>query len=378
MKPANAKDDEWQFLLSFLRASNSSVVITDAKKDDHPIIFVNAAFERTTGYTADEIVGLNCRVLQGDDRDQPERLKIQQSLANEVACECLLRNYRKNGQMFWNQLFLFPFKNKGETVCFVGIQSDVTRERKMLEKLQATSVERAQLIETLNSSKVRMARLSLELLNAQEAERKAVARELHDELGQRLSALNMLLHRAHPHFAATGVSDLWNQAKHQITGLVGLVRDISASLRPPGLDLFGLEESVRKLLTRHLQNGPSWVFEYAGLPKRLTPAIEISVFRIVQESITNIMRHSRANHVVVEVNGGVNMEELELIVRDDGVGFDSSSWPERSAREGRMGLIGMSERVALLGGTFSVNSLPGSGTRITATIPLGAADGFIA
>lgn len=232
------------------------------------------------------------------------------------------------------------------------------------------AIERGRLIERLNAKQRRMAVLSQALVQAQEAERKALARELHDELGQRLTALNMLLHRARPWFADTEGQTLWNTAEHEMTQLIGMIRDLSASLRPPGLDLFGLQATIEQLLARRFENGPAWVLEYAGLPHRLAPVIEITVYRIVQESVTNIVRHANAHQVVVEINGGAHGDELELIVRDDGTGFDARRWRERGARDGRAGLAGMSERVQLLGGTFEVASRPGGGTRIVAVIPL--------
>lgn len=145
---------------------------------------------------------------------------------------------------------------------------------------------------------------------------------------------------------------------------------MSASLRPPGLDFFGLEPTIRQLLARQFEGGPAWIFEYAGLPQRLAPAVEIGVFRIVQESVTNIVRHADARHVVVEINGGADGSELELVVRDDGAGSDAANWRERAARAGRTGLAGMGERIQLLGGQFLVDSTPGQGTRIAATLRL--------
>jgi len=232
------------------------------------------------------------------------------------------------------------------------------------------AVERGRLVERLNAKQQRMAQLSQALVQAQEAERQALARELHDELGQRLTALNMLLHRSHPWFPDDEGQALWHTAEREMTQLVGMVRDLSASLRPPGLDLFGLQATIEQLLVRRFGDGPAWVFEYAGLPRRLAPVIEISVYRVVQESVTNIVRHAHARQVIVEINGGADGDELELIVRDDGAGFDASHWRERSARNGRAGLAGMSERVQLLGGTFDVASRPGAGTRIEVVIPL--------
>lgn len=375
MTPDDMQDEKWQFLLSFLNASNASIVIADARAPDFPIVFVNPTFERVTGYTAGDALGRNCRFLQNDDRDQPELAAVARALAGGAAVQVVLRNYRKSGEMFWNKLHLFPFRDAGGTIThFIGAQHDVTLEHALVDTLERVAAERAQLIERLDRKRDQLARLSLDLINAQEAERKAVARELHDELGQRLTALNMLLHRSLPYFQAGEAHALWRQAEQEMGSLVELVRDMSVSLRPPGLDYFGLEPTLRELLTRQFRDGPGWVFEYAGLPRRLAPEIEITVFRIVQESVTNIQRHARARHVVVEVNGGAAGTELELIVRDDGRGFDPARLADL-AHAGRSGLSGMRERAGLLGGAFEVDSRPGGGTRIVVTLPLAAREG---
>lgn len=358
-------------IYAFANASNSSIVITDASAPDFPIVFVNPSFEAMTGYAQREIVGQNCRFLQGGDRVQEARAMVRGALERGASCECLLRNYRKTGEMFWNKLYLFPLRLSGAAVThIVGVQHDVTEERRVLAELEETAAERARLIEKLDAKRRDMDRLSMDLIKAQESERKALARELHDELGQRLSALNLVLHRALPYLQADEARTLWREAEVDIASLVGLVRDMSVSLRPPGLDFFGLEPTVRQLLARHFENGPDWIFEYAGLPQRLAPTIEISVFRIVQESVTNIVRHARASHVVIEINGGADGSELEVSVRDDGIGFDALAWREHAALTGRAGLVGMSERLYLLGGGFTVTSAPGKGTHVIATLPL--------
>ena len=357
-------------LLRFLEASSSPVVVTDALAPDQPIVLVNPAFEAMTGYRRDDIVGRNCRFLQGGDRDQPARGIIAAALAAGRACECELRNYRKDGTMFWNRLYLFPLRNDAGCITHVaGIQHDVSAEKASYACLETLAAERADLIRQLERERAHMARLSLDLIKAQENERKQVARELHEEFAQRLTALQLVLHSARPRFG-TGDADLWHEAENAIVALVGLVRAMSVSLRPPSLDDFGLEPTIRQMLGRLFAAGPDWVFEYAGLPARLTPLVEISVFRIVQESATNIVRHARATRAVVEINRDAAGMELELIVRDNGIGFDAAHWHTLAGRGDCTGLARIGERVELLGGRFDVQSSAGGGTRITATLPL--------
>jgi PAS domain S-box-containing protein len=369
MENSIAQTKDWLVLTSFLNASNTSLIITDAKADDQPIIFANPAFEKMTGYSLADVLGKNCRFLQNDDRSQQERASISSSIRREEACEHLLRNYRKNGQMFWNKLYIFPFKKNGEVTHFVGIQHDVTAEISLLSALRNTAAERAQLIEMLHSERDQLTRLSHDLINAQEAERKALARELHDEFGQRLCAIKMLLDRSKPFVTGPQIGDLWSQAGQELADLIAMARNISAMLRPPSLELFGLEATLHDLLSRQLTRGPTWNFEYTHVPQHLPPAAEISIFRIVQESITNIVRHANATHVVVKVIYDAEKKEITLTISDNGSGFESSKLDSLRKYATHMGLTGMSERVKLLGGEFHVDSDPGSGTRVIVTLP---------
>ena len=359
-------------LLRFLEASSSPVVVTDALAPDQPIVLVNPAFETMTGYGRDDVLGRNCRFLQGADRDQPARGVIAAALAAGRPCECELRNYRKDGTPFWNRLYLCPLKNDdGHVTHMVGIQHDISAEKAAYAGLEALAAERADLIRQLERERAHLARLSHDLILAQESERRQVAHELHEELAQRLTALQLVLHRARPCFEAGDAGALWQEAESGIIALVDLARGMSVSLRPPSLDHFGLEPTVRQLLARLFAGGPDWIFEYAGLPARLEPLVEISVFRIVQESASNIVRHARAARAVVEIAGDAAGTALELIVRDDGAGFDAARWRARTygaAQGGGLAVIG--ERVELLGGRFDVRSRPGAGTRVTATLPL--------
>jgi PAS domain S-box-containing protein len=358
-------------LLRFLEASSSPVVVTDALAPDQPIVLVNPAFEAMSGYRRGDVVGRNCRFLQGDDRDQPARGVIAAALAAGRPCECELRNYRKDGTLFWNRLYLFPLQDDGGRITHVaGIQHDISAEKAAYARLEALAAERADLIRQLERKRTHMARLSHGLIQAQETERKQVARELHEEIAQRLAALQLELYRARPCFDAGGAAALWQEAESGIVALVSLARSMSVSLRPPSLDDFGLEPTIRQLLARQFAGGPEWVFEYVGLPDRLAPLVEITVFRIVHESVSNIVRHARAARAVVEIVGDPDDTTLELIVRDDGAGFDAARWRARTHGDAHGGLAIIGERVELLGGSFDVSSSPGAGTRVTATLPL--------
>ncbi|MFC5460661.1 EAL and GGDEF domain-containing protein [Massilia niabensis] len=130
-------NDSERFFRTMLQLSNSPILITDAKARDNPIILVNPAFERATGYRAEEVLGRNCRLLQNDDRQQPGRTVIANAVRTGTSCDALLRNYRKDGQMFWIRIYMFPVTDsRGDITHFVGIQHEVTAETEFVHALK--------------------------------------------------------------------------------------------------------------------------------------------------------------------------------------------------------------------------------------------------
>ncbi|MDH0618574.1 PAS domain S-box protein [Pseudomonas fulva] len=125
-----------QLLQSMVDASNDGIVVAEQEGDDTILIYVNAAFERLTGYSRDEILYQDCRFLQGDDRDQLGRARIRKALAEGQACREVLRNYRKDGTAFWNELSITPLRHAADQrLYFIGVQKDVTRQVEMEREL---------------------------------------------------------------------------------------------------------------------------------------------------------------------------------------------------------------------------------------------------
>jgi signal transduction histidine kinase len=212
-------------------------------------------------------------------------------------------------------------------------------------------------------------RLSARLVNAQEDERRRIARELHDEVGQALTAVQVELALARQRLAPVSSSgNLLGEAESLTNGALRTVRDLSQLLHPSALDDLGLTAALGSFLhgfgRRH---GIRTDFIEEGLDGRLVPEAERAVYRIVQEALTNVARHARASTCRVRLLGmGPN---VKVVVEDDGVGFDVAGI-DRPGRGHGLGLLGMRERVAQLRGSIQVKSRPGDGgTRIEIELP---------
>lgn len=130
-------DVQLNLLERAINASSNGIVITDAQQEDNPIIYVNEAFEQITGYAFNEIAGYNCRFLQGNDQQQPALTDLRNALQQGKECHAVLKNYRKDGTQFWNELYIAPIHNaQGKVTNLIGVQTDITERKKAEEALQ--------------------------------------------------------------------------------------------------------------------------------------------------------------------------------------------------------------------------------------------------
>ncbi len=218
-------------------------------------------------------------------------------------------------------------------------------------------------------SEVTLQLLSRRLLEAQENERRAIARELHDELGQSLQAIKINLQTAqrYPQEGATRLAE----SLEVVDQTIQQVRTLSVDLRPSLLDDLGLVAALEWYIDRQAQRvGFDGQFVATPPDLRLDPTVEIVCFRVVQEALTNIARHTQARRVRVALQQ--QAEELHLVIHDDGVGFDVRAAQERVLQGESFGLLSMRERVELAGGDFAITSSPTQGTEIRVRFPLHA------
>ena len=231
------------------------------------------------------------------------------------------------------------------------------------------ATERRRAAKALEGANERLRFLSRRLFHIQEEERRHLARELHDEIGQTLTAAKINLKIIAPNVPAKSTGRL-DDSIQLLDHLLRQVRELSLNLRPPLLDELGLVPTLRWLVDQQAQRAGlrvTFTTNVNGL--EMDPDIRTTCFRVAQEAITNVIRHSGAKNMAVELRREV--ERLTLNVRDDGAGFDPSAIQQRGATQDfTLGLVSMKERALLVRGGFEVHSVPGQGTEIRAWFPL--------
>jgi signal transduction histidine kinase len=251
-----------------------------------------------------------------------------------------------------------------------------TRKRSAVEKqalVQDNERSLSELLDRANTLGEELQAISRELLNVQEEERKKISRELHDEVGQLLAAMTVNLELmkkglrpADEPFLREKIGDTERLASE----MFGRIRTFLSELRPAALDHLGLAVVARRLLndfTRRTGIDIEMSGEFEALD-RLAGDSRIVVFRLMQECLTNVVKHARAN--VVRVSVERDGEAVRIEVADDGEGFVREGAGPGSGKRGGLGILGMRERMGLVGGEFRIESSPGKGTTVTARIPV--------
>jgi PAS domain S-box-containing protein len=228
----------------------------------------------------------------------------------------------------------------------------------------SSAIENAELFEQVRAGRERQRKLTKSLVDIQETERRRIARELHDHLGQSLTGLQFMLETAKNQAQASQRTEL-EQVQEAVSEIIRDVREMSLNLRPSMLDDMGLMPTLLWHFDRYTsQTGIHVNFQYEEYSRRIPLEIETAAYRIVQEALTNVARHAQVQEVFV----GLVMQEETLWVEilDNGKGFDTIAEPDRPSS----GLSGMRERAGLLGGYLLVESFLNQGTQVLAALPL--------
>lgn len=233
----------------------------------------------------------------------------------------------------------------------------------------AVAIENARLWDEIQNKERMLKKLLNNVVSAQEEERRRISRELHDEMGQNLTSLLIGLRVLENTEACCMKEELIGGMSKTVSEMISSIHDLALELRPPTLDDLGLVPA----LVRYIQDCPERLgisvdHEVLGTNGRhLSHEAEIAAYRMVQEALTNVARHSHASKASVILNQGG--PSLSIIIEDNGDGFDLKEFKGKKGQTKRLGLFGMQERAALVGGSVTVESSPGAGTSVYIEIP---------
>ncbi|MFB3905898.1 MAG: PAS domain S-box protein [Acidobacteriota bacterium] len=360
---ARSRETERQLLVSNQRLAGILSIAQDAIisiDSQQRIQMFNRGAEQIFGYTAAEVLGQPLGLLLPDRFIDSHQRHVQAfgkgpEVARMMGERREILGRRKDGSEFPAEASISKLVQPDGEMVYTVILRDITDRKEKENELQASREE--------------LRRLAAHLESVRDEESKRIAREVHDELGQSLTALKMRL------FALSGeISPTDQKLQHKlqelvdvVSGTMDTVRRIATQLRPSLLDSLGLEAAIRSHVEGFQKTtGIETVLDLEKLEPEPDSQLSIALFRMVQEALTNVARHSEATRVKVELKKIQNpLPFLRLEIADDGKGFSV-----QKARRKSLGLIGMKERALNLGGDVSVQSQPGQGAKVIACIPL--------
>jgi two-component system sensor histidine kinase UhpB len=340
----SALDAEARFQATFEQAAVGIAHVAP----DGSWLRVNQRLCDIIGYCRDELMGRTFQDITHPDDLNSDLAKVQQMLRGEIPSYSMEKRYfHKNGDIVWINLTVsLLWKTVGEPDYFISVVEDISLRK---------------------AAEGEIARLTQSLVSLQESERQYLALELHDEIGQRLSAIKFSLSVARKKSLNHAVLPLLDQIHDITNSLITSIKGMAHALRPSQLDDFGLLTALRALVEDIGEQSELAISVEENIgERRFPPEIELTGYRVVQEALSNVLRHSRSQRVCLRLHQ--EQGELTISISDEGLGFDQTN----SRLTHGLGLIGMRERVSALAGKFTVDSAPGKGATVKARLPLQA------
>jgi PAS domain S-box-containing protein len=314
--------------------------------------FTNRSWQQYTGLSVEETAGWGWKSTVHPDDIALHLEKWRAAVSAGGKFDSAARYRGANGGYRWFLVRAVPLRDeRGNVLRWYGVLMDI-EDRMRAER-------------SLRESAARLQHLSRRLLTVQEEERRHLARELHDEFGQLLATITLQLHAAKTVAGAAARSTL-EECMSILQRAGDEVRSLALELRPTVLDTAGLDATLRWLASQHEQRTGTTT-EVIGHLNDVPGDVAIAAFRVVQEALTNVLRHARARRIWIELNQ--TDAGVEIAVGDDGVGFDVAETVERTSGLGHLGLLGMKERIEILGGNLKIDSRPGRGTHVRIWLP---------
>jgi PAS domain S-box-containing protein len=335
------------------RQTQSAVIITDA---DGNITWVNSAFTRITEYGPEEVMGKKPgSFLQGKETDPSTVQYLRDKINDKQSFDCDILNYSKSGRLYWVNIVGQPLLDENENFDrYFAIQTDITEKVLLKNKLAQERQERQR-------------EITYAAVTAQETERGVIGKELHDNLGQILAVAKLYIQMALKQKQEKNREMYLQKSCDMVVNVIDEIRRISKALVIPGVHIIGLFDNIKNLIHDLGTIHPIKIeFHEDGIVQDdVNEKLQMTIFRIVQEQVNNILKHSKAAHATIDLS----IEENNILLRisDDGEGCDML------AEKNGVGLINIHSRAELYHGSVTVASRPGEGYSLKVVLPLIAA-----
>lgn len=356
------KEESLQELKTLHFALDQAALFISASPDGQ-VNYISDKFCRLLGIIQSKVKGLATDLINTSEIDKQHIESVFQESGNKIY-QREVKIQTRQDHMIWLDMTILPVNQSGMQRSFLILCSDITIRKNIQHEID--QLKEQQFNEKINQQK----NLSIQVLEAEEQERKRIAREIHDGIGQMLTALKFNIQSLAQKVKKEDKEQI-EKLNSLVINLIKGVRIATFNLTPPELSDYGISSAISKMVIE-LQKltGKNILFENrTGFDDRLESLIETNIYRVVQEALNNALKYANSSYILVTIT---HSDILSIVIDDDGIGFDKEKLKNDVSEDGRncMGLTFMEERMNLINARLFISSEKGRGTRVTINLPL--------